>query len=315
MVFKIGGINAFHEASVFIVGAHLKKFMRQLRIIKQITNREASSLDKYLLEIGKMRLLSSDEEIFLSQQVRAGNYTALNALIKCNLRFVISVAKQYQNQGLPLSDLINEGNLGLIKAAQRFDETKGFKFISYAVWWIRQAILQAIAEQARLVKLPQNQVDNLNKINRTFAQLEQEFQRDPTAEEIASILALNVLTVDQTLQTSGYHLSLDAPLYDDDENENSQYDLYKNDFSPSPDNGLLETSLKIEIKRLLSKLDGREAAILSSYYGLNGNQALALDDISLRFGLTRERIRQIKDNSIRKLKNVQFRSILKPFLG
>lgn len=289
--------------------------MRQLRIIKQITNREASSLDKYLLEIGKMRLLSSDEEIFLSQQVRAGNHSALNALIKCNLRFVISVAKQYQNQGILLSDLINEGNLGLIKAAQRFDETKGFKFISYAVWWIRQAILQAIAEQARLVKLPQNQVDNLNKINRTFALLEQEFQRDPTAEEIASILELNVLTVDQTLQISGYHISLDAPLYDDEENENSQYDLYKNDFSPSPDNGLLETSLKIEIKRLLSKLDGREAAILSSYYGLNDNPALALDDMSLRFGLTRERIRQIKDNSIRKLKSVQFRTILKPFLG
>jgi RNA polymerase primary sigma factor len=292
-----------------------KKFMRQLRIIKQITNREAPSLDKYLLEIGKMRLLSSDEEIFLSQQVRSGNLAALNTLVKCNLRFVISVAKQYQNQGLLLSDLINEGNIGLIKAAQRFDETKGFKFISYAVWWIRQAILQAIAEQARLVKLPQNRVDTLNKINRTFARLEQEFQRDPTAEEIAEILELNFLTVHQTLQTSGYHLSLDAPLYDDEDNENSQYDLYKNDFAPSPDNGLLETSLKIEIERLLSKLDGREAAILSSYYGLNGSQALALDDISSRFGLTRERVRQIKDNSIRKLKGIQFRTILKPFLG
>ncbi|MCK9414709.1 MAG: RNA polymerase sigma factor RpoD/SigA [Prolixibacteraceae bacterium] len=289
--------------------------MRQLRIIKQITNREAPSLDKYLLEIGKMRLLSSDEEIFLSQQVRSGNLAALNTLVKCNLRFVISVAKQYQNQGLLLSDLINEGNIGLIKAAQRFDETKGFKFISYAVWWIRQAILQAIAEQARLVKLPQNRVDTLNKINRTFARLEQEFQRDPTAEEIAEILELNFLTVHQTLQTSGYHLSLDAPLYDDEDNENSQYDLYKNDFAPSPDNGLLETSLKIEIERLLSKLDGREAAILSSYYGLNGSQALALDDISSRFGLTRERVRQIKDNSIRKLKGIQFRTILKPFLG
>jgi RNA polymerase primary sigma factor len=289
--------------------------MRQLRIIKQITNREAPSLDKYLLEIGRIRLLSSDEEIFLSQQIRAGNHAALDSLVKSNLRFVISVAKQYQNQGILLSDLINEGNLGLIKAAHRFDETKGFKFISYAVWWIRQSILQALVENARMVKLPQNKVDTINKVNKTYAHLEQEFQREPTVEEIASYLEINAMMVDQSLQSTGTHLSLDAPMYDDDENENSQYDLYANDFSPSPDNDLLETSLKIEIKRLLSKLDGREAAILSSYYGLNGKQALALDDMSIRFGLTRERIRQIKDCTIRKLKSLPYQSILKPYIG
>jgi RNA polymerase primary sigma factor len=289
--------------------------MRQLRIIKQITNREAPSLDKYLLEIGRIRLLSSDEEIFLSQQIRAGNHAALDSLVKSNLRFVISVAKQYQNQGILLSDLINEGNLGLIKAAHRFDETKGFKFISYAVWWIRQSILQALVENARMVKLPQNKVDTINKVNKTYAHLEQEFQREPTVEEIASYLEINAMMVDQSLQSTGTHLSLDAPMYDDDDNENSQYDLYANDFSPSPDNDLLETSLKIEIKRLLSKLDGREAAILSSYYGLNGKQALALDDMSIRFGLTRERIRQIKDSTIKKLKSFPSQTILKPYLG
>lgn len=291
------------------------KTMRQLRIIKQITNREAPSLDKYLLEIGKIRLLSSEDEIYLAQQIKTGSHPALDALVKSNLRFVISVAKQYQNQGLPLADLINEGNLGLIKAAQRFDATKGFKFISYAVWWIRQSILQALAEQARLVKLPQNKVGTISRINRAFSRLEQEFQRDPTSEEIAEILKMNLFLVDQSLQSTGFHLSLDAPLYDDEENENSQYDLYKNDFTPSPDNDLLETSLKIEIERLLCKLDCREAAILSSFYGLNGKQALALDEISIRFGLTRERVRQIRDNSIKKLRNIQFLTILKPFLG
>jgi len=289
--------------------------MRQLRIIKQITNREAPSLDKYLLEIGKIRLLSSDEEYYLSQQIKAGNRLALDTLVKSNLRFVISVAKQYQNQGLPLSDLINEGNLGLIKAAQRFDATKGFKFISYAVWWIRQSILQSLAEQARLVKLPQNKVDTINRINRTFTRLEQEYQRDPTPDEIADILEMNVLLVHQSMQSGGFYFSLDAPLYDDENNENSQYDFYINEFTPSPDNDLLETSLKIEIERLLYKLDRREAAILSSFFGLNGKKALALDDISVSFGLTRERVRQIKDSSIRKLKNVQFQTILKPFLG
>ena len=289
--------------------------MRQLRIIKQITNRESYSLDKYLLEIGKIDLLSSEEEVRLSHLIKAGDRSALEQLVRSNLRFVISVAKQYQNQGLPLADLINEGNLGLIKAAQRFDPTKGFKFISYAVWWIRQAILQSLVEEARLVKLPQNKVGNINKIHRIFSRLEQEFQRDPTAEEIADLLEMNVLLVNQTLQNAGFHLSLDAPMYEDEENENSLYELYVNESTPSPDNDLLETSLKIEIERLLCKLDSRDAAILSSYFGLNGTQALALDDISSKFGLTRERIRQIKDSCIRKLKNNQFVTILKPFLG
>ena len=289
--------------------------MRQLRIIKQITNREAPSLDRYLLDIGKIRLLNSEEETYLSQQIKAGNSIALDTLVKSNLRFVISVAKQYQNQGLTLSDLINEGNLGLMKAATRFDATRGFKFISYAVWWIRQSILQALAEQSRLVKLPQNKVDTISRINRAFSKLEQEYQRDPTPDEIADMLKMNLLLVEQSMQSGGYHLSLDAPLYDEEENENSQYDIFSNDFVPSPDNDLLETSLKTEIERLLCKLDSREAAILSSFYGLNGRQALALDDIGLRFGLTRERVRQIKDHGIKKLKNIHFLSILKPFLG
>lgn len=289
--------------------------MRQLRIIRQITNREAPSLDKYLLEIGKFKLLSSDEEIFLALQIKEGNQVALNKLVKSNLRFVISVAKQYQNQGLPLSDLINEGNLGLIKAAHRFDITKGFKFISYAVWWIRQAILQSLAEQARMVKLPQNKVDTISKINRAFLQLEQEYQRDPTAGEIAEILKMNELLVDQSMQSGGFHLSLDAPLYDDDENENSQYDMYANEFAPSPDNDLLQSSLQIDISRLFCILDCREAEILSSYYGLNGMPALALDDISSRFGLTRERVRQIKDIGIKKLKNFRLTALLRPYMG
>lgn len=289
--------------------------MRQLRITKQITNREASSLDKYLLEIGRIHLLDSDEEIYLSQQIKAGNRHALEILVKSNLRFVISVAKQYQNQGLPLQDLINEGNLGLIRAANRFDSTRGFKFISYAVWWIRQAILQALAEQARMVKLPQNKVDTISKINWAFSRLEQEHQREPTAEEIADLLEMNIFLVNQSLQNGGFHLSLDAPILDNEENENSQYDLYINETTPSPDNDLLETSLRIEIKRLLCKLDEREAGILSSYYGLDGKPLLALDDISGAYGLTRERIRQIKDSSIKKLRNLPILTILKPFLG
>jgi RNA polymerase primary sigma factor len=292
-----------------------RKLMRQLRITKQITSREASSLNKYLLEIGKIQMLTSDEEIYLSQQIKTGNRQAIEILVKSNLRFVISVAKQYQNQGLPLSDLINEGNLGLIRAAERFDSTKGFKFISYAVWWIRQAILQSLAEQARMVKLPQNKVDTISKINRTFTKLEQEYQREPTAHEIALLLNMNTLLVDQSLHSGGFHLSLDAPIFDDEENENSQYDLITNEFTPNPDNDLLETSLKIEIKRLLCKLDDREAGILSSYYGLNGKPVLALDDIGFAYGLTRERVRQIKDNSIRKIRNFPFLTILKPFLG
>ena len=289
--------------------------MRQLRIIKQITNRETQSLDKYLLEIGKIKLLTCDQEILLSQRVRLGDRSALDMLVKSNLRFVISVAKQYQNQGLPLCDLIDDGNLGLIKAAGRFDSTKGFKFISYAVWWIRQAILQSLAEQARIVKLPQNKVDTISKINRTMTYLEQEFEREPTAEEISEKLGISLVLVNQSIQSTGYQVSLDAPLLDEEENENSQYDLYTHEFTPGPDNDLLESSLKIEIKRLLGKLDSREADILSSYYGLNGKPLLALDDISNAYGLTRERVRQIRDISIKKLKNNPYLTILRPYLG
>ena len=289
--------------------------MRQLRIIKQITNRDTQSLDKYLLEIGKIKLLTSDQEIFLAQKIKAGDRCSLDILVKSNLRFVISVAKQYQNQGLPLSDLIDDGNLGLIKAAKRFDSTKGFKFISYAVWWIRQAILQSLAEHARIVKLPQNKVDTISKINRAMTQMEQEFERDPTAEEIAEKLGVSLLLVNQSMQSTGFHLSLDASIFDDEDNENSQYDLYANEFTAGPDNDLLESSLKIEIKRLFCKLDGREADILSSYYGLNGKPLLALDDISSAYGLTRERVRQIRDLSIKKLKSNSSMTILRPYLG
>ena len=289
--------------------------MRQLRIIKQITNRDTQSLDKYLLEIGKIKLLTSDQEILLSQRVRLGDRSALDMLVKSNLRFVISVAKQYQNQGLPLSDLIDDGNLGLIKAAGRFDSTKGFKFISYAVWWIRQAILQSLAEQARIVKLPQNKVDTISKINRTMTHMEQEFEREPTAEEISEKLGISLVLVNESIQSTAYHVSLDAPLLDEEENENSQYDLYTHEFTSGPDNDLLESSLKIEIKRLLGKLDGREADILSSYYGLNGKPLLALDDISNAYGLTRERVRQIRDITIKKLKNNPYLTILRPYLG
>ena len=289
--------------------------MRQLRIIKQITNRDTQSLDKYLLEIGKIKLLTSDQEILLSQRVRLGDRSALDMLVKSNLRFVISVAKQYQNQGLPLSDLIDDGNLGLKKAAGRFDSTKGFKFISYAVWWIRQAILQSLAEQARIVKLPQNKVDTISKINRTMTHMEQEFEREPTAEEISEKLGISLVLVNESIQSTAYHVSLDAPLLDEEENENSQYDLYTHEFTSGPDNDLLESSLKIEIKRLLGKLDGREADILSSYYGLNGKPLLALDDISNAYGLTRERVRQIRDITIKKLKNNPYLTILRPYLG
>lgn len=300
-----------------IAGANQKTFvMRQLRIIRQITNREAPSLDKYLLEVGKIPLLSSDEEIYLSQRIKAGDNLALETLVKSNLRFVISVAKQYQNQGLQLIDLICEGNLGLIKASRRFDPTKGFRFISYAVWWIRQAILQALAEQARMIKLPQNKVDNINRINRAFTKLEQEFQREPTPEEIADMLGMNLIQVEQSQLTcgTGTLCSLDSQTYDE-ENANSLSDLLTNELTPSPDNDLIETSLKIEIERLLCKLNSREAAVLSSYYGLNGRQPSTIDDIGRTLGLTRERVRQIRDNTIKKLRNNQFLTILKPFLG
>jgi RNA polymerase primary sigma factor len=289
--------------------------MRQLKITKQVTNREALSLDKYLHEIGKVELLSPDEEVMLARKIQKGDHQALETIVKANLRFVVSVAKQYQSQGLTLPDLINEGNLGLIKAAERFDETRGFKFISYAVWWIRQSILQALAEQARIVRLPLNKIGSINKINKTFIKLEQDFQREPTPEEIADILDLHPKMVEQSLNSTSYHVSMDAPLKDDDSTENNLYDVFTNDDTPSPDGELIDSSLKIEIERLLSTLNEREAEILRYYYGLNGMQGHTLEEIGKELDLTRERVRQIKEKAIKKLKNIYRNRLLRTFLG
>jgi len=287
--------------------------MRQLKITKQVTNRETLSLDKYLHDIGKVELLSAEREVELAKRIKRGDQQALEELIKANLRFVVSVSKQYQNQGLSLPDLINEGNLGLIKAAQRFDETRGFKFISYAVWWIRQSILQALAEQARIVRLPLNKIGSINKINRTFSKLEQEYQREPTAEEVAKILETSSDVVEDAMKVSNHHVSMDAPLRDED--DNSLYDIMLNDESPSPDNGLITNSLRKEIERTLSTLDEREAEIIKYYFGLNGYPQHTLEEIGEVFGLTRERVRQIKEKSIKKLKNNYRNRLLKTYLG
>jgi len=287
--------------------------MRQLKITKQVTNRETLSLDKYLHEIGKVELLSAEKEVELAKRIRKGDRQALEELIKANLRFVVSVSKQYQNQGLSLPDLINEGNLGLIKAAQRFDETRGFKFISYAVWWIRQSILQALAEQARIVRLPLNKIGSINKINRTFSKLEQEFQREPTPEEVAGILETSSDMVEEAIKVSNHHVSMDAPLRDED--DNSLYDVMLNDESPSPDSGLITNSLRKEIERTLSTLGEREAEILKHYFGLNGYRQHTLEEIGDVFNLTRERVRQIKEKSIKKLKNNYRNRLLKAYLG
>ncbi|MGQ8336897.1 sigma-70 family RNA polymerase sigma factor [Sunxiuqinia sp. A32] len=287
--------------------------MRQLKITKQVTNRETLSLDKYLHEIGKVDLLSADKEVELAKRIKKGDREALEELIKANLRFVVSVSKQYQNQGLSLPDLINEGNLGLIKAAQRFDETRGFKFISYAVWWIRQSILQALAEQARIVRLPLNKIGSINKINRTFSQLEQEYQREPTPEEVAKILETTTEMVEDSMKVSSHHVSMDAPLKDED--GNSLYDVLLNDESPSPDNGLIDSSLRKEIERTLSTLGERESEIIKYYFGLNGYRQHTLEEIGDVFGLTRERVRQIKEKSIKKLKNNYRNRLLKAYLG
>lgn len=289
--------------------------MRQLKITKQVTNREALSLDKYLHEIGKVPLLSPEEEVILARNIKLGDHKALETLVKANLRFVVSVAKQYQNQGLTLPDLINEGNLGLIKASERFDETRGFKFISYAVWWIRQSILQALAEQARIVRLPLNKIGSINKINKTFVKLEQDFQREPTSEEIAEILDLHPKIVEQSLNASTFHVSMDAPLKDDESTENNLYDVLINDETPSPDTTLLDSSLKIEIERLLSTLNDREAEILRYYFGLNGMQGHTLEEIGKELDLTRERVRQIKEKAIKKLKNIYRNRLLRTYLG
>ncbi|WP_019946666.1 sigma-70 family RNA polymerase sigma factor [Hymenobacter aerophilus] len=287
--------------------------MRQLKISKQITNRESQSLDKYLQEIGKVDLLTPDEEVTLAQRIREGDQLALEKLTKANLRFVVSVAKQYQNQGLSLGDLINEGNLGLIKAAKRFDETRGFKFISYAVWWIRQSILQALAEQSRIVRLPLNRVGSLNKISKSFSELEQKFEREPSPEEIAEVLELTTSEVVDTLKISGRHVSVDAPFVQGEENR--LLDVLENEDEESPDMGLMNDSLRKEVQRALSTLTKREADVITLYFGLNGEHSLTLEEIGEKFNLTRERVRQIKEKAIRRLRHTSRSKALKPYLG
>ncbi len=287
--------------------------MRQLKISKQITNRESQSLDKYLQEIGKVDLLTADEEVVLAKRIREGDQLALEKLTKANLRFVVSVAKQYQNQGLSLGDLINEGNLGLIKAAQRFDETRGFKFISYAVWWIRQSILQALAEQSRIVRLPLNRVGSLNKISKTFSELEQKFEREPSPQELAEVLEVSESEVVDTMKISGRHVSMDAPFVQGE--ENSLLDVLENDGDEKPDDGLMTDSLRKEVQRALSTLTQREADVITLYFGLNGEHAMTLEEIGEKFNLTRERVRQIKEKAIRRLRHTSRSKTLKPYLG
>ena len=287
--------------------------MRQLKISKQITNRESQSLDKYLQEIGKVDLLTPDEEVILAQKIRDGDQLSLERLTKANLRFVVSVAKQYQNQGLSLGDLINEGNFGLIKAAQRFDETRGFKFISYAVWWIRQSILQALAEQSRIVRLPLNRVGSLNKISKTFSELEQKFEREPSPEELAEVLEISANEVVDTMKISGRHVSVDAPFVQGE--ENSLLDVLENDTEIRPDQELMNDSLRREVLRALSTLTQREAEVIMFYFGLNGEQAMTLEEIGEKFNLTRERVRQIKEKAIRRLRQTSRSKALKAYLG
>ncbi|MBK6912828.1 MAG: sigma-70 family RNA polymerase sigma factor [Ignavibacteriales bacterium] len=284
-----------------------------MRITKQYTNRESQSLDKYLQEIGKVSLLTPNQEIDLAIRIKKGEQQALEILTKANLRFVVSVAKQYQNQGLSLGDLINEGNLGLIKAAKRFDETRGFKFISYAVWWIRQSILQALAEQSRIVRLPLNRVGALNKIGKAYSNLEQEFEREPSANELATELDMDVSEVADTLKISGKHVSMDAPFAQGEDNR--LLDVIQNDQQPTPDHVLMTESLKAEIERALSTLTEREAEVIKLYFGLNKEHSLTLEEIGERFNLTRERVRQIKEKAIRRLRHASRSKNLKAYLG
>lgn len=286
--------------------------MRQLKITKSITNRESASLDKYLQEIGREELVSPEEEVELAQRIRKGDKEALEKLTRANLRFVVSVAKQYQNQGLSLPDLINEGNLGLIKAAEKFDETRGFKFISYAVWWIRQSILQALAEQSRIVRLPLNQVGSLNKINKALGKFEQENERQPSTEELAEMIDIPKDKIADTLRVSGRHVSVDAPFVEGE--DNSLLDVLPNDDSPSADRGLTNESLSTEIERALQILTPREREIIKSFFGI-GCQEMTLEEIGERLDLTRERVRQIKEKAIRKLKKPSASKLLKTYLG
>jgi RNA polymerase primary sigma factor len=287
--------------------------MRQLKISKQVTNRETASLDKYLSEIGRVELITADEEVKLARRIKQGDAQALETLTKANLRFVVSVAKQYQNQGLTLSDLINEGNLGLIKAAQRFDETRGFKFISYAVWWIRQSILQALAEQSRIVRLPLNKIGSINKINKAYSRLEQEFEREPSQEEIAKILNLTADDIRDTLSTNGRHVSMDAPLQQGE--DGTLMDVIEDHDQPHPDHTLMNESLRREVERAICTLTQREADVLRYYFGLNDTIQLTLEEIGDKMDLTRERVRQIKEKAIRRLKHTSRSRILKTYLG
>ncbi len=287
--------------------------MRQLKITKSITNRESASLDKYLQEIGREELITAEEEVHLAKKIKEGDQRALEKLTRANLRFVVSVAKQYQNQGLSLPDLINEGNLGLIKAAKRFDETRGFKFISYAVWWIRQSILQALAEQSRIVRLPLNQVGSLNKINKAYSKLEQEFEREPSAEELAEILDLPIDKVADTMKVSGRHVSMDAPFANGE--ESSLLDVLVNHDSPKADNGLINESLSKEIDRALSTLTERERDVVKLFFGIGMNHGLTLEEIGDKFDLTRERVRQIKEKAIRRLRHSSRSKLLQQYLG
>jgi len=287
--------------------------MRQLKITKSITNRESRSLDKYLQEIGKEELITAEEEVELARRIKQGDQVALEKLTRANLRFVVSVAKQYQNQGLTLPDLINEGNLGLIKAAQRFDETRGFKFISYAVWWIRQSILQAIAEHSRIVRLPLNQVGSLNKLNKAFSKLEQEYEREPTEEELASILDLPEDKVKDSISISGRHISMDAPLISGE--ESTLYDVMENRDSPKADKSLIMESLQQEIERTLDTLSEREKEIIKLYFGIGMNHGLTIDEIGEKFDLTRERVRQIKEKALKRLRQSTRSKLLRTYLG
>ncbi len=288
--------------------------MRQLKITKQITNRDTASLDKYLHDISKEGLITAEQEVELAQRIKLGDHVALDKLVKANLRFVVSVSKQYQNQGLTLPDLINEGNLGLIKAAKRFDETRGFKFISYAVWWIRQSVLQALAEQSRIVRLPLNKIGNINKINRTYAFLEQTYERTPSAHEISNELEISEEEVEKNIRQSIRHVSMDAPLLGGEDDSRSLYDVLGSNDSPDPSAKLLHESLQSEIKRSLDTIALRERNILNCFFGLNGFKAMSLDEIGLKFDLTRERVRQLKEKGLRRLKQTSRSAILKTYL-
>ena len=289
--------------------------MRQLKITKQITNRDTASLEKYLHEISREGLITAEEEVELAKKIKVGDEAALDKMVRSNLRFVVSVSKQYQNQGLSLPDLINEGNLGLIKAAQRFDETRGFKFISYAVWWIRQSILQALAEQARIVRLPLNKIGSINKVNKVFSKLEQQYEREPTHEEIADTLGVLTEDVKDSVRNTGKHISMDAPLLSSEDDAGNMYEVLTSEDNPKPDGSLLSESLRKEIERALATLSSREADVLRLYFGLHGGPAMTLEEIGERFALTRERVRQIKEKAIRRLKHSSRSKLLKAYLG